>query len=161
MPMRFEHLVQINDPLNPLIDTLSREQLWRGLVRYVEKPVAFVQGLDRGTIVARGDYTLARELQFGRHVVRDKVTLEPEWRIRIDTRASSEMPAGTLTLTVEEPVEDLLFVRFVYETFPQGHAPAPKEYQAVMKDAYKAAGIDVIHRIRQLAEQGVLDGPAH
>ena len=30
--MRFEHLIQINDPLMPLLDTLSREQLWRGLV---------------------------------------------------------------------------------------------------------------------------------
>ena len=31
--MRFEHLIQINDPLMPLLDTLTREQLWRGLVQ--------------------------------------------------------------------------------------------------------------------------------
>ena len=30
--MNYEHLVQINDPLNPLLDTLTREQLWAGLV---------------------------------------------------------------------------------------------------------------------------------
>ena len=30
--MQFSHLIQINDPFNPLIDPLSREQLWRGLV---------------------------------------------------------------------------------------------------------------------------------
>lgn len=28
--MKFEHLIEINDPLNPLIDTLSLEQVWRG-----------------------------------------------------------------------------------------------------------------------------------
>jgi len=30
--MKFEHLIEINDPLNPLADTMTREQLWRGLV---------------------------------------------------------------------------------------------------------------------------------
>ena len=35
-PMKFEHLIEINDPLNPLIDTLSLEQVWRGLVLRAE-----------------------------------------------------------------------------------------------------------------------------
>ena len=39
--MKFEHLVQINDPLNPLIDSLTRDQLWRGLMRYIETPGRF------------------------------------------------------------------------------------------------------------------------
>ena len=30
--MKFEHLIEINDPLNPLIDALTVEQLWAGLV---------------------------------------------------------------------------------------------------------------------------------
>ena len=30
--MNFEHLIQINDPENPLIDPLHRDQLWLGLL---------------------------------------------------------------------------------------------------------------------------------
>jgi len=30
--MKFEHLIEINDPLNPLIDALTLEHRWRGLV---------------------------------------------------------------------------------------------------------------------------------
>ena len=68
--MRFEHLVQINDPLNPLIDPLTRDQLWRGLMRYIETPVAFVEGLDSGRVTSRDGNVLHRELHFGRRVVR-------------------------------------------------------------------------------------------
>ena len=41
--MKFSHLVQINDSLNPLIDSLPREQLWRGLVMRAENPLLFVR----------------------------------------------------------------------------------------------------------------------
>ncbi len=159
--MKFEHLIQINDPLDPLIDPLSREQLWRGLVRYVEMPTAFVEGLDRGDIIACDGKSMQRELWFGRHRVEDRVSLEPMSRIHIATRASPEIPAGALTLTLEEHGENLLFVRFQYETFPQGHPTAPAEFQSAMKQAYRAAGIDIIRRIRELAEEGALDSPAH
>ena len=48
--MKFEHLIEINDPLNPLMDTLTREQLWRGLVLHAESPKLFVPHLDECTI---------------------------------------------------------------------------------------------------------------
>lgn len=159
--MKFEHLIQINDPLNPLIDPLTREQLWRGLVRYVEMPTAFVEGLDRGDILACDGKSMQRALWFGRLRVEDTVALEPMSRIHIATRASPEIPAGALTLTIESHGEDLLYVRFLYETFPQGHPTATAEFQVAIKQAYKEAGIDIIRRIRQLAEEGALDGPAH
>jgi len=41
--MRFEHLVQINDPLQPLLTEVSRAQLWHGLARRairIEEPAA-------------------------------------------------------------------------------------------------------------------------
>ena len=155
--MKFEHLVQINDPLNPLIDPLTRDQLWRGLMRYVETPVAFVEGLDRGTFTARRENYLQRELQFGRHRVLDEVTLMPMQRILVSTRPSPEIPAGSLTITIEEYGTELLFVRFLYETFPQGHPPVGAQYREAMKEAYKHAGIDIIRRIREYADEGRLD----
>ena len=54
-PMKFEHLIEINDPLNPLIDTLSLEQVWRGLVLRAESPRLFVPHLDECQISERSD----------------------------------------------------------------------------------------------------------
>jgi hypothetical protein len=155
--MRFEHLLQINDPLNPLIDPLTRDQLWRGLMRYVETPVAFVEGLDRGSVTARRDNNLQRELQFGHHRVRDEVTLVPLQSIHVATQASPEIPAGSLTITIEDHGTNLLFVRFLYQTFPQGHPPVGDEYREVVKVAYQHADIDIIRRIREYADAGRLD----
>ena len=155
--VKYEHLVQINDPLNPLIDPLTRDQLWRGLMRYVESPVAFVQGLDSGTVTARRENQLQRELQFGRLRVCDEVTLVPMQSIHVATCASAEIPAGSLTITIEDHGTELLFVRFLYQTFPMGHPPVGSEYREVVKEAYKHAGIDIIRRIREYADEGRLD----
>ena len=43
--MRFEHLIEINDPLNPLAEILSREQVWSGLMHRVDEPTLFLPGL--------------------------------------------------------------------------------------------------------------------
>lgn len=51
--MRFEHLVEVNDPLNPLMDALTLNQIWQGLVLRVLEPTEFVEGLDEGIITAR------------------------------------------------------------------------------------------------------------
>lgn len=155
--MRYEHLVQINDPLDPLIDPLTREQLWRGLMQYVETPVAFVEGLDSGTVTTRHQHCLQRELKFGRHCVRDEVTLVPMESIHINTSASAEIPAGSLTITIEDHGTELFFVRFLYETFPMGHPPVGAQYRDAVKEAYKHAGIDIIRRIREYAEDGRLN----
>jgi hypothetical protein len=118
--------------------------------------VAFVEGLDRGVVTARQENRLQRELQFGRHLVRDEVTLVPLQSIHVVTRATPEIPAGSLTITIEDHGTDLLFVRFLYETFPQGHPPVGMEYQDAVKEAYKHAGIDIIRRIREYACEGLL-----
>ena len=104
--MRFSHLIQINDPLNPLIDPLSREQLWRGLVYRAENPLPFVLGLDECRIVVRTERTLRRELHFGSLTVRDRVTLDPMKQVRYETEAGAGLPASSLVMTIEEPGAD-------------------------------------------------------
>ncbi|MBX9850071.1 MAG: DUF1857 family protein, partial [Rhodocyclaceae bacterium] len=44
--MNFEHLIEINAPGNPMIEPLSRNQLWQGLVIRAENPELSVLGLD-------------------------------------------------------------------------------------------------------------------
>jgi hypothetical protein len=159
--MQFSHLIQINDPFNPLIDPLSREQLWRGLVLRAENPLLFVIALDGFEIVERGDNMLARELRFGKLALRDRIRFEPMKQVRYEIEAVGDSPAATLVMTIEEPEPEQLFVRFDYETL-QGEAAAPIDefYSSFAKQAYVEADIDTVRTIRRLAlEQGGLGTP--
>jgi hypothetical protein len=85
--MKFEHLIEINDPLNPLIDTLSREQLWRGLVLRAESPKLFVPHLDECTIDERERHGFRRRLRYGDLVIEDRVLPEPMQEVRYEVAA--------------------------------------------------------------------------
>ena len=114
--MQFSHLIQINDPRHPLVDPLSREQLWRGLVLRAENPMLFVLALDAFEIIARADNTLMRELHFGKLTLRDRVSFEPMRQVRYEIESAGDSPAASLAMTIEEPQPGQLFVRFAYET---------------------------------------------
>jgi hypothetical protein len=151
--MKFSHLIQINDLLNPLIDPLSREQLWRGLVHRAENPLPFVMGLDDFLILERSENTLRRELHFGKVTVRDRVTFDPMKKIRYDTAAGEGLLASSLVMTIEEHESEQLFVRFDYATArPAGDAPGEEYYNEFLKKAYVEADIDTVRTIRRLIE---------
>jgi hypothetical protein len=157
--MQFSHLIQINDPFNPLIDTLSREQLWRGLVLRAENPLLFVLALDGFEIVERGDNMLVRELHFGKLTLRDRVTFEPMKQVRYEIEAAGDSSAATLVMTIEEPEPEQLFVRFDYETLPGGTAaPMDEFYGSFAKQAYVEADIDTVSTIRRLALEQMAQG---
>ena len=152
--MKFSHIVQINDPLNPLIDPLTREQLWRGLVLRAENPLLFVLALDRYEIVERGENTLTRVLHFGALRLRDRVEFVPMQQVRYAIEAVGDSPAATLTMTIEEPGAQQLLVRFDYETLQQdASAPLEAFYGDFAKQAYVEADIDTVSIIRRLAAQ--------
>ena len=113
--MKFEHLIEINDLLNPLMDTITREQLWRGLVMRAESPKTFVPQLDEATISERTDAGFTRRLRYGELVVLDHVVLTPLQKVRYDVPQQGEIGASNLTMTIEEPAEGRLFVRFSYD----------------------------------------------
>jgi len=156
--MKFEHLIQINDPLNPLIDALTREQLWRGLVLRAESPKLFVPHLDECTIDERASGSMKRRLRYGELVVGDRVLLTPLQEVRYEVPEQGEISASSLTMTIETPSEHTLFVRFKYD---DGHdAPtdaANAMYDEFRKSAYQEADIDTIRIVRELAAAGRLD----
>jgi hypothetical protein len=155
--MQFSHLIQINDPFNPLIDPLSREQLWRGLVLRAENPMLFVLALDAFEIVERGDDMLARVLRFGKLTLRDRVKFEPMKQVRYEIEAAGDSPAGTLVMTIEEPEPEQLFVRFDYETVQCEAAPIDEFYSGFAKQAYVEADIDTVSTIRRLAPEPIAE----
>ncbi|NEX63476.1 SRPBCC family protein [Noviherbaspirillum galbum] len=153
--MKFAHLVEINDPLNPLIDTLNREQLWRGLVLRAELPKSFIPWLDSCTITEKHESGVSRVCRYGDLTVRDTVTYEPMRQVVYNVPQQNDIPESRLTMTIEEPEKDQFFVRFEYED------DAPEEnmdafYNDFRKSAYEEADIDTIRVIRQMAELGKL-----
>jgi hypothetical protein len=156
--MKFEHLIEVNNPLNPLADTLTREQLWRGLVLRAESPKMFVPHLDDCTISERASGSFSRTLRYGDLVIQDHVVLVPMEEVRFEVPAQGEISASSLSMTIEAPTEGVLCVRFRYD---DGNAPsqdeANKMYDEFKKSAYEESDIDTIRMVRQLAEQGALD----
>jgi hypothetical protein len=156
--MKFEHLIEINDPLNPLIDTITREQLWRGLVLHAESPGLFMPHLDECTITERSSGKLHRRRRFGQLVVEDQVIMTPLQQVRYEVPAQGEISASSLTISIEAPSEPVLYVRFSYDDGHDAATDAANEmYDEFKKSAYKEADIDAIRIVRELAAKGQLD----
>jgi len=155
--LRFEHLVEINDPRNIQLDTLTPEQLWQGLVLRSAEPELFVLGLDRAEIVERGDDFVVRVLHFGKATIRDRVVFVPRREVRYETAATAEHAGGTLTMAIETPGPGALLLRFVYETtMPAIDERGDDRYAEIVKSAYHEADIDTVRKIRELAASGRL-----
>jgi hypothetical protein len=155
--LRFEHLVQINDPGNPQLDPLTPEQLWQGLVLRAESPELFMLGLDRAEITARGEGWIERVLHFGQARIRDRVHYAPRQSVRYESAATAEHAGGTLTMTIETPGADALLVRFTYETtMPAVDASGDDRYAEIVKSAYHESDIDTVRKIREIAASGQL-----
>jgi hypothetical protein len=164
--LNFEHLIQINDPLNPFVEAMTREQVWEGLVLRAEQPQLFVIGLDSCKILSRRGEVLERELHYGQAVVRDRVTMTPEDSVRYDILPTADYVGGSLTMSIEQPDELQLFLRFTYSTTlpvaddPNASADA-LQTQEIVKSAYREADIDTVRLIRQYAHGRKQKGPLH
>jgi len=156
--MKFEHLIEINDPLNPLADTMTREQLWRGLVLRAEDPKMFMPHLDECTLGERESGSFARRLRYGELVIDDVVHLTPLQEVRYEVPAQGDIAASRMTMTIEAPSEGVMWVRFLYD---DGNASANDEmgkmYEDFKKSAYQEADIDTVKILRRLAAEGKLD----
>jgi hypothetical protein len=156
--MKFEHLIEINDPLNPLIDTITREQLWRGLVLRAEDPMRFMPHLDECTLGEREAGSFTRRLRYGELVIADRVHLSPLHEVRYEVPAQGDIAESNMTMTIEAPTEGVLWVRFLYDDGnPSASDETGKMYEDFKKSAYQEADRDTIKIVRQLAAEGKLD----
>lgn len=154
--MKFEHLIQINDPANPLIVSMSRLALWNGLMHRVEDSVPFLPGLERCTIVERREECLLRELDFGPAVIQDRVTLVEQQWVRFEILPSPAHAGGSLTIAIEEPEPECLFLRFTYQTtLAENGNPEERAYGEYVKSAYHQSDVECVRIIRTLAAGGI------
>jgi hypothetical protein len=161
--LRFEHLIQVNDPDNPLIEPVTHAQLWEGLVLRARQPQLFVPGLEGCTILAHTGNVLMRELHYGAMNVRDRVTLTPPHSVRYDIQPADAYAGGSLTMTIEEPEAGQLFLRFEYQTTLPDPADDEDARQTagIVKSAYYEADKDTVRLIRQLTHGHRNPGALH
>ncbi len=157
--MNFEHLIEINSE-SLMVEDLSRQQLWQGLVMRAEQPELTVIGLDECRILERFADSLHRELRFGSFRIRDRVRFVPMSYVIYEVAPTEQTPASTLSMAIEEPAPGHLFVRFTYASQLSPGAAAPDAfYLDHVRQAYTQADIDTIATIRRLAREGALAGP--
>jgi len=156
--MKFEHLIEINDPKNPLDRVFTREQLWNGLVLRAEFPKLFLSNLDECTITSRDIDGLTRELHFGELTIRDRVHFNFLSYVHYQVPQQGEIPNSSLRMTIEEPEPLALFVRFNYDS---GHTEAEDKenatYNEFRRSAYVEADIDTIKILREMHSMGRLN----
>ena len=156
--MKFTHLIEINDPLMPLVDVLSRAQLWRGLVLRAASPKLFVPYLDDCVISERDPHRFARSLRYGDVVIKDVVTLLPQQEVVITVPEQKDIPASSLIMRIEEPQPEAFFVRFLYDDNQPVEANSVDAfYDEYRRSAYQESDIDTIRLVRQFAQEGRLD----
>lgn len=156
--MKFEHLVEINDILNPLADVITREQLWRGLVLRAESPKLFVSYLDEAAIMDCTETSMTRTLKYGELTVTDRVSFVHLEHVHYDVAAQNDIPQSSLRMSIEEPQPGSLFVRFCYDNGQTAEQDAENAmYDEYRRSAYLEADVDTIRMIRELAESGRLD----
>lgn len=156
--MKFEHLVEINDLENPMIEVITRAQLWRGLVLRAESPKMFISYIDQCVITDRTEVAMTREIQYGNLFVTDHVSMALNDYVHYQVPAQNEIPPSTLRMSIEEPEPDRLFVRFCYEDAHTVEEDEANEmYDDYRRSAYHEADVDTIRVIRELAEGGLLN----
>ena len=156
--MKFEHLVELNDLNNPMILVITREQLWRGLVLRAEAPKLFVPYLDDASITERTEVSMTRTLRYGELLITDQVSLTHLEHVHYHVAAQKDIPQSSLRMTIEEPQEHALFVRFAYDDGNSAADDAANElYNEYRRSAYDEADVETVRLIREMAEQGRLD----
>lgn len=156
--MKFTHLIEINDPLLPLVDVLTRAQLWRGLVLRAASPKLFVPYLDDCIISDRTPSQFARSLRYGEVFIQDIVTLLPMQEVQIAVPAQKDIAASSLIMRIEEPQPEAFFVRFLYDDGQLADVGSMEAfYDEYRRSAYQESDIDTIRLVRQFAQEGRLD----
>lgn len=158
--MEFEHIVQINDPQLMGVEFLSRDQLWLGLVAKAYRPEQFNTSLEPTQILSeeqRSDHiTLKRRIDFGTFAFDDSIELYTLDKTINRIPETDFCGNSCLTISIEEPEAQQLWLRFRYEIQELGSQADPncseQEINEVRKQAYKALDIDTVKVIRAIAQ---------
>ncbi|MBB6095739.1 hypothetical protein HNQ60_004630 [Povalibacter uvarum] len=146
-PFRHEHLVRINDPTIERSMWLTRRQLWNGLRHTVLSPQAMDESIDEASVIENADGTLQREIRRGPTTATDEVRLVTGHSLTICADSRGQFCGSTLTIRIEEPAPEMLFVRFTYEVVGIDDECTEEEDNA-RRSAYQAYDIERVREAR-------------
>ncbi|HEX2494092.1 MAG TPA: AtaL-like protein [Steroidobacter sp.] len=149
MRLHHEHIVRINDPANPSAARLTREQLWQGLRHTVLAPQVLDESIDAAFVSEIDPRRLRRSIRRGRTSISEEVELAPNDFIQI-TADGGAFAGSTLTMRIEEPAPEMLFVRFSYVICGLAEVRDAEEDSARCC-AYQNSDIDRIRAARRYA----------
>lgn len=152
--LHHEHIVRINDPANAAGAWLTRAQLWAGLQHTVLAPELLDESIDSASIEEIVPGRLRREIRRGRSASNDEVELVPNESLRIRADAAGAFAGSTLTIRIEEPAPEMLFVRFTYDLCGLEEARDEQEDTARCS-AYHESDIERIRHVRRFAVHGL------
>ncbi|HXD05555.1 MAG TPA: AtaL-like protein [Burkholderiaceae bacterium] len=154
--MRFEHVIQVTDPGNPLVPPMSREELWAGVLARVDEPQRFPLGPDDCLLRAgAGGSSRERTLRFGALELHDEVKLEPLHRASFHPKPHAGQPPVRLTIAIEEPSAGELLLRFVYESDEVVRASEAALY-SLREQAWLQHDLDMVRTLRAWQQEGCL-----
>jgi hypothetical protein len=148
--LRHEHIVRINDPQSGVTPWLTRDQLWRGLHHTVVIPQVVDESIDSASVHEIGPGRLRRQIHRGPHCLNDEVELAPGHSLTIRADCNGSFAGSTLTIRIEEPAPEVLFVRFTYEICGLAESRDEEEDQA-RRSAYQASDIERIRQARRFS----------
>lgn len=151
--LEFQHIIQINDPEEPRIPHLSRDQLWEGLVFRAKYPGHFNATLS-ARLVDVSPAGFIRYLSFGTAELRDEVVLLEGEEIRTSTAGVAQHLFAESVTRIEEPAPGHLFVRFLYRR-DSVNEPGGLDVDEYLKAAYVQNDRDAIAQLRQFAANGL------
>ena len=150
--LHHEHIVRINDPANVAGAWLTREQLWAGLHHTVVAPQLLDETIDSAAIEEVAPGRLRRVIRRGRVAMSDEVELVPNESLRIRADAGGAFAGSTLTIRIEEPAPEMLFVRFTYDVC--GLEDTRDEHEDNARcSAYRSLDIERIREVRRFVGQ--------
>jgi hypothetical protein len=151
--LHHEHIVRINDPTNVAGAWLTREQLWAGLHHTVVAPELLDETIDSASIEEILPGRLRREIRRGRCATHDEVELIPNESLHIRADAAGAFAGSTLTIRIEEPAPQMLFVRFTYDVCGLEEMRDQQEDNARCS-AYHCLDIERIREVRRFVGNG-------
>ncbi len=156
--MRFEHLIEINSPasnLQMVTPTLTRSQLWRGLMARALTPQRFPMGPESCEWQETEPGVYRRKQVFGPHQLVDEVVATPETELVFTPEAHGDTAPIRLTMRIEEPQAGQMVLRFVYEALAAQTAEEAY-YNDYRHNAWLHNDRDMVRTLRQwLLEDGL------
>ncbi|MCK9915615.1 DUF1857 family protein [Microbacteriaceae bacterium K1510] len=140
--------IPVNEPGQP---TLSRSDVWQGLVMKADNALPFVPAMTHCQVLEReGNNVFVREIEFRGERCRERVTLQPQQRVTFERLDGSVL--GTILNEIEDDDEGL-GLRFSFGLTLAGEqdaSPAEVAYGAVVEKDYLKAVDATLAAIRRM-----------